>query len=317
MIYGLLERSLTICNQRHHVLRLGNTFLANFHQNAEKTIYISDGYFGVQNSYEVYLNRLARDIAPIRITGNYGGELLRSIQGILKAEPFNSELFNADLRPYFETARQTVENLYEAADHPLTSNLFMEIPWFRNIGAVIEQSQLTLRSPYLDNDLVSLFYRCPPELKNRHDLSLRLIKDGNKNLAAIPTDRGFGGNRIFLLSRIAEIYYEFLFKTEYIYNYGMPQSFAAIDGLLKNFKLERFFLGHHKFAHFRIWYRDQLADYIKDILLDSKTLNRSYLKKRNVEKILAAHISGFRNYTIEISKLISVELLHRLLLEDL
>jgi asparagine synthase (glutamine-hydrolysing) len=126
-----------------------------------------------------------------------------------------------------------------------------------------------------------------------------------------------GGKRIFLLSRIVETYYEFLFKTEYIYNYGMPQSFAAFDGLLKNFKLERFFLGHHKFAHFRIWYRDQLSDYLKGILLDHKSLNRPYLNKKYVEKILSGHISGFRNYTLEISKLVSLELLHRLLLEDL
>jgi asparagine synthase (glutamine-hydrolysing) len=118
------QKVADVCNQRHHIIRLGNHFLRNFEKNAEKTVYISDGYFGVQNSYEVYLNRLARDIAPIRITGNYGGELLRSIQGILKAEPFNSELFNADLRPYFETARQTVENLYESADHPLNKQSF-------------------------------------------------------------------------------------------------------------------------------------------------------------------------------------------------
>src|SRR5206468_5989917 len=50
---------------------------------------------------------------------------------------------------------------------------------------------------------------------------------------------------------------EFLRKAEYAYDYGMPQWMARIDHLLLPLRLERLFLGRHKFSHFRVWYRDR------------------------------------------------------------
>ena len=198
----------------------------------------------------------------------------------------------------------------------MTFNLFKEIPWFRNHGFVSEQSQLTPRTPYLDNDLVALMYRAPMGVRDNKELSLRLIADGNPALGAIPTDRGFGGNKKFPLSTLAELYYDFLFKAEYAYNYGMPQWLAKVDYIFMFMHFEKLFLGHHKFAHFRIWYRDELADYIKSVLLDEKSLGRPYLNSKTVEEMVQGHTKGNRNYTIEISKVLTSELIHRLLIES-
>ena len=79
---------------------------------------------------------------------------------------------------------------------------------------------------------------------------------------------------------------------------------------------EKMFLGRHKFAHFRIWYRDELSDYIRLILLDERTLNRPYLNRKSVEKIVYGHTKGFCNYTTSISQILTLELIHRLLIED-
>ena len=149
------------CHQTHQVLHLDQQFLSNFQKYAEKTVYITDGYFDVSGSYEVYLNSLAREIAPIRMTGNYGGEILRGIGGTLKATPPNEKLFHHDINIHFQNAVNTIAGLYKSSDHPMTFNLFKEIPWLRNHGFVSEQSQLTPRTPYLDNDLVALMYRAP------------------------------------------------------------------------------------------------------------------------------------------------------------
>jgi len=302
------------CYQSHQTLYLDKNFLSDFQKYAEKTVYISDGYFDVSGSYEVYLNSLARGIAPVRITGNYGGEILRGIEGKLKAVPPHELLYDHDIKTYVREAANTVARLYNSSTHPMTFNLFNEIPWFRNNGFLCEQSQVTLRTPYMDNDLVALMYRAPMNARNNMELTLRLIADGNPALGNIPTDRGFGGNKKFLLSALIEQYYKFLSKAEYAYNYGMPQWLAKIDYLFKFMHFEKLFLGRHKFAHFRLWYRDELDDYIKNILLDEKTLRRSYLNNKTVGKMVHAHTKGNRNYTTEISKILTLELIHRHLL---
>ena len=109
---------------------------------------------------------------------------------------------------------------------------------------------------------------------------------------------------------------EFTFKAEYAYDYGMPQSVARIDHLLTPLHLERLFLGRHKFCHYRIWYRRQLAGYVREMLLDSRTLGRPYLQRKQVEGVVQRHLRGDRNYTLEIHRLLTLELIHRLFVDQ-
>jgi asparagine synthase (glutamine-hydrolysing) len=95
----------------------------------------------------------------------------------------------------------------------------------------------------------------------------------------------------------------------------MPQWLARIDHLLAPLHLERLFLGRHKFYHFRVWYRDVLAHYVREMLLDSRTLSRPYLQRSMVEKVVEGHLRGDRNYTIAIHKMLTLELVHRLFLD--
>jgi asparagine synthase (glutamine-hydrolysing) len=145
---------------------------------------------------------------------------------------------------------------------------------------------------------------------------LRLIADGNPTLGAISSDRGFGGNKKFPLSTLDKLYSDFLFKAEHAYNYGMPQWLARIDYIFMFMHFEKRLLGRHKFAHFRTWYRDELADYIKSVLLDKRSLGRSYLNSKKAEEMVYGHTKGNHNYTAEINKLLSLELIHRLLIES-
>ena len=91
----------------------------------------------------------------------------------------------------------------------------------------------------------------------------------------------------------------------------MPQWVAGIDHLFSPFRLERLFLGRHKFLHYRVWYRDRLSQYVRQMLLDPLTLSRPYLERKVVEKVVLGHLKGNRNYTTAIHKLLTLELLHR------
>jgi len=79
--------------------------------------------------------------------------------------------------------------------------------------------------------------------------------------------------------------------------------------------LERLWLGRHKVVHFRYWYRTVLAKYVQEILLDPRTLARPYLERGGVEAIVRQHVKGNRNYTTEIHRLLSLELVHRLFVD--
>jgi asparagine synthase (glutamine-hydrolysing) len=65
-----------------------------------------------------------------------------------------------------------------------------------------------------------------------------------------------------------------------------------------------------------VWYRDALASYIREMLLDSRTLSRPYLQRANVERLVKGHLSGSRNYTAAIHKILTLEHLHRLFLDS-
>ena len=94
----------------------------------------------------------------------------------------------------------------------------------------------------------------------------------------------------------------------------MPQSVARVDHLFSRLHLERLFLGRHKLLHFRVWYRDQLADYVRQILLDPLTLSQPYLQKKKLEGLVESHLKGTQNHTMAIHKLLTLELLQRHLL---
>ena len=153
-------------------------------------------------------------------------------------------------------------------------------------------------------------YRAPRTASGAIDQSARLIADGNPALAQIWSDRGPILKR-GPWDKIPRELIEFSVKAEYAYDYGMPQWLARSDALVSGLHLERLFLGRHKFYHFRIWYRDALAAYLQDILLDSRSLSRPYVDRRTLQGMVGGHIKGQRNYTLEIHKALALELAHR------
>ena len=152
----------------------------------------------------------------------------------------------------------------------MTFVAFRQSPWHHFGVLGLEQTQLAVRSPYLDNDLVKTIYKAPGTIAANEEARLRLIREGNPALAKLRTDRGIGGlNSVFTRGLL-----EFLFKAEYAYDYGMPQWVAQVDHLFAPLHLERIWLGRHKVFHFRVWYRDQLANYVREMLLDPRSLAR-------------------------------------------
>ena len=301
------------CNQPHEVIPLDGEFLRDFATHAERTVMISDGNLEVNGAPEIYVNRIARGIAPVRLTGNHGSEVMRDVR-FLRARPPQRGPFHRDLDASLQKAVETYAQV--SSGHPLTFSVFKEAPWFHVNRLSVEQSQVTMRSPYLDNDLVALLYRGSPAVRASEATALRLIGDGNHGLAAIFTDRGYGGTANPVLAKAARAYFELSFLAEYAYDYGMPQWIVTADSLLSFLHIERLFLGRHKFYHFRVWYRDHLSSYIKEILLDPRTLARPHVDRAGWETVVHEHTRGRRNHTTAITRMLTVELIHRVFLDQ-
>jgi asparagine synthase (glutamine-hydrolysing) len=299
-----------LCHLDHQVIQVGEEFLSRFPHYAERTVYLTDGCADVRRSSDLYVNERARDIAPVRMTGNYGSEVLRHVRAFKPMEP-SPGLFHSEVRPYICQAEETYNSLL--GGHPLSFAVFKQAPWHHYGLLALEQTQISLRSPYLDNDLVRTVFQAPHSAVTGHHVCLRLIADGNAALRKIPTDRGVGTDG--LTGTVSRHLLEFFTKAEYAYDYGMPQWLARIDHSLAFLHLERLFLGRQKFNHYRVWYRDALADYVRGILLDTRTLSRPYLERNRLESMVRAHLKGASNYTTEIHTVLSLELIHRLFID--
>src|SRR5205085_3053987 len=181
------RRIAEACGQSHQVIQAGDEFLSRFGQYAERAVYLTDGCVAVNHAPDLYLNEAAAEIAPVRITGNYGGEVLRRVRAFKPADPLPG-LFTRDFLSSVETAKQTYARVIDV--HPLSFAVFRQAPWHHYGLLSLEQTQLSLRSPFLDNDLVRTVFRAPQSACANDNVSRRLIADGNTALTCIRTDRG-------------------------------------------------------------------------------------------------------------------------------
>lgn len=296
------------CEQPHQVIPVGDEFLSRFSSYASRTVHLTEGNADVYRSPDLYVSEKARQIAPVKIVGTYGSEIIRQAIMFKPTEP-KTDIFHPEFLQYVHQAKETYGEI--AHEHPVTFAAFRQSPWYHFGILALEQDQLTVRSPFLDNDFVRTVFRAPKSAMS-NDVRMQLVRDGNPALGRIGTDRGIGGDRNPIAAAVAHGLLEFTFKAEYAYDYGMPQWLARIDHLLARFHPERLFLGRHKPFHFRVWYRDALSNYVRETLLDPRALSRPYIEPRGLEAVVNGHLSGKRNYTTEIHKLLTLELLHRL-----
>src|SRR6202034_240680 len=72
-----LARSVAkICKQSHQVITAGPEFLSRFAHYAERSIFLTDACVDLSRSPDLYVNERVREIAPVRMVGTYGSEIL-------------------------------------------------------------------------------------------------------------------------------------------------------------------------------------------------------------------------------------------------
>jgi asparagine synthase (glutamine-hydrolysing) len=308
----LAVRVAKACHLEHRILRIGPDFFSNFASHADQTVYVTDGCFGISGAHEIYMNRQARQLSPIRLTGNYGSEILRGVSN-LKPLRLSPRLVNPE---FHGPINASIQQMSEGSRHPVTFAALQDIPWnlFGNLAA--GRSQVGFRSPYLDNEIVALACQSPENVRKSQLPGLRFVKNNNQVLCKIPTDKGYVGGASGLAEMARRCFSKVTFKLDYLNNEGLPHWFSPFDPWLRLFTSRAKILGLHKHLHYRSWFRRELAEYINGILTDAKTSRSRFWNSDFLKSVAKDHIRGRNNYACEINAVLTLEAVERLLFRD-
>ena len=292
--------------QPYDVIRIGKAFFRDFGKYAQRTVYISDGTHDAFGAHDLYFNEIARKIAPVRLTGKFGSEVVR-IRKMIPWASFPRELLNGELKAVFDQALPL--SSVSKTNNPLSKVISEEIPWYEYGRLAIEQSQVRLRTPYMDNELVELMFQAPTGLRAAGTLQADYVRERAPQLSVILTNLSRSGEHSRLVKEAFYLAFWSLFKLEYIYLFATPHWLTRIDRRLKVFKPERLFSGRQKFEGYRIWIKEHLSDFVQETLLAVQPEYASFFEKRLVERMVRRHVAGTHNYLNEINKVLSIELI--------
>jgi asparagine synthase (glutamine-hydrolysing) len=300
-----------VCGMSHHVLRIASGFFSDFDSLADRTVYITDGDLGVCGAHEIYLNNQARDLASVRLTGNFGSEILR---GVSTFKPLD---LSADLLAY--EYRQILcerDAAVSTVSHPVSFAAFREIPWHLSGIVKAAKSQVAWRTPYMDNDLVALAFRAPTGATVSSSPSLRVVRERDSALAAIRTDQGLvPSSRSSSLAGF--LWYHTLFKLEHRWGDGLPRWLSFLDTRWTRSGLRHCPTGLHRYLYYARWFRRELAGYLSQRLASRAISENPLWNRRFVDRLAAEHTTGRKNYLSEINALLTVDAIERQLFREL
>lgn len=308
----LAARVAAACGLEHRILRLGADFFSDFATHADRTVYITDGCSGVCGAHEIHLNRQGRRLAPVRLTGVFGSEVLRGMS-TFKPIRLAPELFGPDSGRLVQPLAQRPS---ESTEHPITFAAFKEIPWnlFGNIASC--RSQVSFRTPYLDNELVALAYTAPESLRKSPLSALRLVRKNSPALSKIPTDRVYVEQTAKLFTKLRRAAVEVGFKLDYMYNEGLPHRLVPLDPLLGRVHAGARVFGVHRFLPYRRWFRSELARYLQETLSDPQIQQSPFWNGDFVRQMAQTHVLGRKNYIREINTVLTLNAIERLLIRN-
>jgi asparagine synthase (glutamine-hydrolysing) len=305
-----------IAGQPHAVLVLDREFLSGLQQTFDESVYASDGYIGLSGAAELYLNRKAKRLAPVRVTGNWGGELLRGVRAFKHLEP-KGEFLRPSMLQALRDSAAAFDEASRSKSSPLSYTLFEQMPVQGHGRSAIERSQVRMRAPFLRNDVVECLYRAPASARKTSACSEAVIRRA-PHLLHVPTDLGLLGRGPAVIGRLRTLHRKGLSRAEYVVSHGAPNWLAVLTASKPGERFERLFLGRHKFQHFRRWMRRELEPLVRDTLCgpNGSELD-AWFDHARVRAMVDDHIAGRANYTDEIDKLMTVVVVTRTLLAPL
>jgi asparagine synthase (glutamine-hydrolysing) len=282
----------------HYVVRIRDDFFTGFDSLLDRTVYVTDGSLGACGAHEVYLNSQARELASIRLTGNFGSEILRGAT-MLKPLGLSPHLLAPGLR---DAVAHADTELGQHAGCPAHRAAFRDVP--SQLGGIVRaaHSQVITRTPYLDNEIVALAFRASDAVTRSSAPALDVVVRNRPRLAAIPTDRGVSARRL-AASLPRRLAYTATFKLEYWCGDGMPNWLARLDATLARRGAVIPPLGLHKYLHYARWFRTRLADTVRDRVAASGS---ALWEPSALARLAEDHVAGRSNNLREINAVLTL-----------
>ncbi|MCX9083027.1 MAG: asparagine synthase-related protein [Candidatus Methanoperedens sp.] len=298
---------------------------------AEKAVYLTDGMQNCIHAHRMQTYNEIREFMDVALMGWIGDsamgdylhgdpskardkfELFKLIVRFLPVD-FLRDLFNENyfivFQKNFDLSMNYILKIDEKANIRLSGNRLMYYNFkerqrrFISMGLVLARNSAEVRTPFSDYDFIDFILKIPPKFKVGKHIYKKMILSMFPDLADCPYQAtGLPLN--------APAYRQ---KANYL-NELMKK--IINEYTLKIFKSKLFFEKNRNFHDYDNWIRnnDELREYITGILLEERTINRQYFNKKNIRKILDLHISGKKDYSELIGRLLTFELWNRLFID--
>ncbi len=228
---------------------------------------------------------------------NYYGFWQRLVPDEDKIKLFNPDLYSAidvnEPRQVFERVFTFNDKLkYETPEQHINNSLYFEIKTFLP-GLLLVGDKLSMangleeRFPFLDNDLVNFAQKIPVKHKLENLEVMKRLDENKVGKKRHIYQQSQDGKNVLRKAMLD-------FIPESIVN-RKKQGFSAPD---------------------ESWYRGENADYVKELLLNKKTISSEYINPDYIKKIIDEHINHRINHRLLIWSLMNFEWWCRIFLNN-
>lgn len=299
----------------HSFFALDHNFLDQFGECAKKTIRLADGMGDIGSSEIVFIHSRFRN--SICLTGKYGTQVLADrilppflarpdlqTRNVLSSDFCRIDANNVDAA--VRAAQQPYAAFTNASDRYLIMALVEECRRYWGDTLAVESTTNLMRSPYLDNDWIDLLFRIPASLRCSRMLQEHIIRANSSRLAGIPTNSGglpAGGG---LIGRIEADLFKVRHWGSIVANSRRVPRWMALD---------KTFLSNNATKKFGLWLREDLRNWVCDVLFDPRTSSRGIYSPHELRRAVTDHMTKKADNRYSLIKLVSFELFLRELVD--
>jgi asparagine synthase (glutamine-hydrolysing) len=290
----------------------------------EEVVYTTDGMMNIINLPRMQTNEEITEFMDVMLHGWIGDSLIGS-RNLIKDIPddadnfqvfrdyaeiklpidFFKDLFNDSYFPLFEenlsSSKEYILKMGEKVKSMSNRSLFFNLKERQHRlikgGFVFIRNFVEFRNPFSDYDYVDFCLKIPPKFKlNNKQLYRKMV------LTMFPHLRDVPYQKTGLPLYMSKFQIRLMLSPRTIFN-----------KITENIFRFRLFFNDVELADFDKWMREnkKLKEYIKNILLDQRTLKRPYFNEKYIKHIFDSHMSGKKDYSKLIGLLITFELWNR------
>ncbi len=184
----------------------------------------------------------------------------------------------------------------QIADQRNYFDIRQRVPRMTINGVQLVRGKAIVRLPYCDNDLIDFSVNLPPGYRVERYLMTKAFVRAFPELAKVP----YAGTGYPLVHCRREILMRINTQTRW------RLRSAGLNWVPAPKK--------RPYADYNLWMRTALRDWVIDILLDTRSLERGYFRPEYIRKLVDDHMAG-ENHAEKLGALITLEMWHRMFID--